>query len=88
MSARSTLPQSSKEKKTIFNHYVRTWRELKLKGTYTYLSRSPIKLLRWLSETLDTLTKDRSVEEQKVEGTKLTFVIERHQSLIPRIKVK
>ena len=32
MLAKSTPPQSSKERKTIFNHYVRTWRGLKQKG--------------------------------------------------------
>ena len=45
-------------------------------------------LLRWLTETLETLTKDRSVEEQKVEETRLKFVLNRHQSLVPRIQVK
>ena len=47
-----------------------------------------LTFIRWLSETLDTLTKDRSVEEQKVEGPRLKFVIDRHQSLVPRIQVK
>ena len=42
--------------------------------------------LRWLTETLDTLMKDRAADEQKAESTKLKVVMERHKTLIPKIQ--
>ena len=83
--------QNLREKKTIFNHYVRTWRGLKQKGQMQICFRVQkpcFTFIRWLTETLETLTKDRNVEEQRVEGPRLKFVIDRHQSLVPRIQVK
>ena len=41
---------------------------------------------KWLTETLDTLMKDRASDEQKAESTKLKAVIERHKTLIPKIQ--
>ena len=41
---------------------------------------------RWLTETLDTLMKDRAADEQKAESTKLKAVMERHKTLIPKIQ--
>ena len=41
---------------------------------------------RWLTETLDTLMKDRASDEQKAESTKLKAVMERHKTLIPKIQ--
>jgi len=41
---------------------------------------------KWLTETLDTLMKDRAADEQKAESTKLKAVIERHKTLIPKIQ--
>ena len=41
---------------------------------------------RWLTETLETLMKERAVDEQKAESTKLKSVMERHKALIPKIQ--
>jgi len=41
---------------------------------------------KWLTETLDTLMKDRAADEQKAESTKLKVVMERHKTLIPKIQ--
>jgi len=41
---------------------------------------------RWLTETLETLMKERSGEEKKEEGKKLEVIMERHKALIPRIQ--
>jgi len=41
---------------------------------------------KWLTETLDTLMKDRASDEQKAESTKLKAVMERHKTLIPKIQ--
>merc|ERR1712088_1301485 len=41
---------------------------------------------RWLTETLETLMKERAADEQKAESTKLKSVMERHKALIPKIQ--
>jgi len=41
---------------------------------------------RWLTETLETLMKERAADEQKSESAKLKAVMERHKSLIPKIQ--
>lgn len=41
---------------------------------------------RWLTETLETLMKERAADEQKVESAKLKAVMERHKTLIPKIQ--
>merc|ERR1711881_515158 len=41
---------------------------------------------RWLTETLDTLMKERAGEEKKEEHKKLKLIMERHKSLIPKIQ--
>jgi len=41
---------------------------------------------KWLTETLETLMKERAVDEQKSESVKLKAVMERHKSLIPKIQ--
>merc|ERR1711983_187338 len=41
---------------------------------------------KWLTETLDTLMKDRASDEQKAESTKLKAMIDRHKNLIPKIQ--
>merc|ERR1711931_459419 len=41
---------------------------------------------RWLTETLETLMKERAADEQKAESSKLKSVMERHKSLIPKIQ--
>jgi len=41
---------------------------------------------RWLTETLETLMKERAVDEQKAESAKLKAVMERHKTLIPKIQ--
>jgi len=41
---------------------------------------------RWLTETLETLMKERAADEQKAESVKLKAVMERHKSLIPKIQ--
>jgi len=41
---------------------------------------------RWLTETLETLMKERAADEQKAESSKLKVVMERHKVLIPKIK--
>lgn len=41
---------------------------------------------KWLTETLETLMKERVADEQKVEHNKLKLVMERHKTLIPKIK--
>ena len=41
---------------------------------------------RWLTETLETLMKERAVDEQKAESSKLKSVMERHKALIPKIQ--
>merc|ERR1719228_1121268 len=42
--------------------------------------------MRWLTETLETLMKERAADEQKAESVKLKAVMERHKSLIPKIQ--
>lgn len=41
---------------------------------------------RWLTETLETLMKERAADEQKLESSKLKQVMERHKALIPKIQ--
>jgi len=41
---------------------------------------------KWLSETLETLMKERTADEQKAESSKLKAVVERHKTLIPKIQ--
>merc|ERR1712110_1226953 len=41
---------------------------------------------RWLSETLDTLMKERAGEEKKEENRKLDLIMDRHTSLIPKVQ--
>merc|ERR1712212_718102 len=41
---------------------------------------------RWLTETLETLMKERAADEQKAESSKLKSVMERHKALIPKIQ--
>merc|ERR1719341_704539 len=41
---------------------------------------------RWLTETLETLMKERTADEQKAESQKLKQVMERHKALIPKIQ--
>ena len=41
---------------------------------------------RWLTETLETLMKERSGEEKKEEFRRLEVIMDRHKSLIPRIQ--
>ena len=43
-------------------------------------------LFRWLTETLETLMKERAADEQKAESSKLKSVMERHKALIPKIQ--
>merc|ERR1711997_827590 len=51
---------------------------------YKNLERAETK--RWLTETLETLMKERAADEQKAESVKLKAVMERHKSLIPKIQ--
>merc|ERR1712241_237004 len=41
---------------------------------------------KWLTETLDTLMKERAADEQKEESKKLKLIMERHKNLIPKIQ--
>merc|ERR1711981_979408 len=41
---------------------------------------------RWLTETLDTLMKERAGEEKKEENRKLDLIMDRHTSLIPKVQ--
>merc|ERR1712029_466333 len=41
---------------------------------------------KWLTETLETLMKERSGEEKKEESKKLKVIIDRHKNLIPKIQ--
>merc|ERR1711915_1085252 len=41
---------------------------------------------KWLTETLETLMKERAPDEQKEEHKKLKLIMERHKSLIPKIQ--
>merc|ERR1712088_1192583 len=41
---------------------------------------------RWLTETLDTLMKERAGEEKKEENRKLDLIMERHALLIPKVQ--
>jgi len=41
---------------------------------------------KWLTETLETLMKERSPDEQKEENKKLKVIIDRHKNLIPKIQ--
>ena len=97
--ARSTPALSLKEKKIIFNLFARTWRERRQKSRFYFTlwkmfsdwSLSvwfavQLSLCRWLTETLETLMKERSVDESKAESAKLKEVMERHKSLIPKIR--
>ena len=45
-----------------------------------------ILVFRWLTETLETLMKERAADEQKAESAKLKAVMERHKTLIPKIQ--
>ena len=40
---------------------------------------------KWLDEVKETLFKDRAGDERKEEHQRLEAVIERHQTLIPRV---
>ena len=39
-----------------------------------------------MTETLETLMKERSADESKAESSKLKAVMERHKTLIPKIQ--
>jgi len=41
---------------------------------------------KWLTETLETLMKERAPDEQKEEHKKLKLIMERHKALIPKIQ--
>merc|ERR1711881_390357 len=41
---------------------------------------------RWLTETLDTLMKERAGEEKKEENRKLDLIIDKHKSMLPKIQ--
>jgi len=41
---------------------------------------------RWLTETLDTLMKERAGEEKKEENRKLALIMDRHTLLIPKVQ--
>merc|ERR1711884_721440 len=41
---------------------------------------------KWLTETLETLMKERSPDEQKEENKKLKVIMDRHKTLIPKIQ--
>jgi len=41
---------------------------------------------KWLTETLETLMKERSPDEQKTENKNLKVIIDRHKNLIPKIQ--
>eukprot|EP00092_Neocalanus_flemingeri_P001577 GFUD01001682.1.p1 GENE.GFUD01001682.1~~GFUD01001682.1.p1 ORF type:complete len:640 (+),score=215.17 GFUD01001682.1:51-1970(+) len=41
---------------------------------------------KWLTETLETLMKERVPDEQKEEHKKLKLIMERHKTLIPKIQ--
>lgn len=41
---------------------------------------------KWLTETLETLMKERVPDEQKEEHKKLKVIMERHKTLIPKIQ--
>ncbi|XP_023337940.1 uncharacterized protein LOC111708713 [Eurytemora carolleeae] len=41
---------------------------------------------KWLSEVMDVLFRDRNNEEKKEENKRFEVVIERHLSLVPRVK--
>jgi len=41
---------------------------------------------KWLTETLETLMKERAPDEQKEEHKKLKLIMERHKTLIPKIQ--
>jgi len=41
---------------------------------------------KWLSETLETLMKERAPDEQKEEHKKLKLIIERHKGMLPKIQ--
>jgi len=41
---------------------------------------------KWLTETLETLMKERAPDEQKEEHKKLKLIMERHKNLIPKIQ--
>merc|ERR1712055_545829 len=41
---------------------------------------------KWLNETLETLMKERAVDEQKEEQKKLKLIIERHKGMLPKIQ--
>merc|ERR1712038_2187740 len=41
---------------------------------------------KWLTETLETLMKERAPDEQKEENKKLKLIIDKHKNLIPKIQ--
>merc|ERR1719474_135696 len=41
---------------------------------------------KWMAEVKETLFRDRNVEERKEEHVRLEQVVERHQTLIPKVK--
>jgi len=41
---------------------------------------------KWLTETLETLMKERAPDEQKEEHKKLKLIMERHKSMLPKIQ--
>merc|ERR1719266_1698833 len=41
---------------------------------------------KWLSETLETLMKERAADEQKEEHKKLKLIMEKHKSMLPKIQ--
>jgi len=41
---------------------------------------------KWMAEVKETLFRDRNVEERKEEHQRLEQVVERHQTLIPKVK--
>jgi len=41
---------------------------------------------KWLTETLETLMKERAADEQKEEHKKLKLIMERHKGMLPKIQ--
>merc|ERR1712165_315254 len=41
---------------------------------------------KWLTETLETLMKERAADEQKEEHRKLKLIMERHKGMLPKIQ--
>ena len=76
--ARCTPRQSSRGRKTTSSHSVRTWRGQRPRGEHEgeqkQVKDMDVMMLRWLTETLETLMKERAADEQKAESAKLKQV--------------